>query len=326
MPFGTRPRPQSAQDPRPPIDRTSAKANAGVNGRIVMPSGPYTLRRLAGAACLFLLPPAALAQDEIAENWDKVTAEDVRFGSGGVEIAGSLYSPVGDPQAALVLVHGSDATGRMSDFARLFATKGFAVLTYDKRGSGESGGALPGPYNVSPENLELLADDAAAAMAWLAHRPELAGVAAGYFGVSQAGWVAPQAAARTPETDFLVMWSATAMTVADELEAGLAEGENAGNEPEIRTIVEQLRRDGTDPDPSEAIAAFGKPSLWIYGTEDAVVPVPLALAVLEPLAAGDHPEITVVMNEDGEHNLDLQHDRGIFEGIVEWMLAQADAG
>lgn len=269
-----------------------------------------------------LLPAGALAQDAIAQNWSLVTTEEVRFDSSGVQIAGALYSPVGDPQAALVLVHGSEVARRMDDFARLFATKGFAVLTYDKRGSGGSGGALPGPYNVSPENLDLMADDAAAAMEWLAAQPSLAGLAAGFWGISQAGWIVPPAAARTPQTDFIVMWSATAMTVADELEAGLAEGENAGSEVEIRAFIDRLRADGTDPDPAAAIAAFGRPSLWIYGSKDTVVPVPLALAVLEPMSAGAHPEITVVMNEGGGHNLDIQQDRALFEGMVDWMLSQ----
>lgn len=269
---------------------------------------------------------AARAQDSIADNWDSVSSLPASFESSeGAALAGEIWLPSGPPTAGLVLVHGSDVNTRLSDFARLFATQGFAVLTYDKRGNGESGGELPGPYNVSPVNLDLMTDDAAAAMTWLAARPELDSLPVGYWGISQAGWIAPEAAARTAETDFLVMWSATAMSVADELEDGLAEGENAENAQVIRDFIAELRTNGDDPDPVPAIAAFGRPSLWIYGTADVVVPVPLALAALEPMIADGHTEIEIRMNEGGGHNLDLSRDRGTFDAMVEWIRAQPDS-
>ncbi|WP_431243610.1 hypothetical protein ACQ9BO_03250 [Flavobacterium sp. P21] len=54
----------------------------------------------------------------------------------------------------------------MIDFATTLANNGIAVLTYDKRGVGESGGVYAGPEvgtnNVDFVNLTLLSLDASA--------------------------------------------------------------------------------------------------------------------------------------------------------------------
>lgn len=76
---------------------------------------------------------------------------------------------------------------------RCFAADGFAVLTYDKRGVGESGGVYEAHYNTSPENLSLLAGDASAALEWLLDRRERRGRKSGFWGISQAGWIIPLA-------------------------------------------------------------------------------------------------------------------------------------
>src|SRR5262245_40886489 len=79
----------------------------------------------------------------------------------GAMIAGDIHLPAGRPTAGVVLVHGSGPEPRMTGFGNVLAGDGFAVLTYDKRGVGKSGGTYEGTYNISRDNLHLLADDAA---------------------------------------------------------------------------------------------------------------------------------------------------------------------
>ena len=68
----------------------------------------------------------------------------------------------------------------------MLAAQGIAVFTYDKRGTGQSGGFYT-------QNFELLADDAAAAMQQAQALAAGRFSKAGYWGQSQGGWVAPLA-------------------------------------------------------------------------------------------------------------------------------------
>ena len=116
------------------------------------------------------------------------------------------------PKRRFVLVHGSGKIRQICYLlARLLAENGFAVLTYDKRGVlGIRAGIMKGQDNVSAKNLNLLADDASAAMEALEQDSRLKQIPAGFVGVSQAGWIVPLAAVKSPATKFIpegTLWS-----------------------------------------------------------------------------------------------------------------------
>src|SRR3990167_4680993 len=121
---------------------------------------------------------------------DSILVKEIVFESEGVKLAGSIYAPK-DAQAAVVLVHGSDPVPRMTKLAELLAKNGLLVLTYDKRGVGESGGVYVGPQvgtnNISVDNLTLLAKDASAAINVI-HQYDK-DLPIGLVGASQAGWI-----------------------------------------------------------------------------------------------------------------------------------------
>ena len=123
------------------------------------------------------------------------------FESAETRLAGQLIEPADpvDPKRPLVvLVHGSEKTSAIgSVYAYLLAAQGVSVFVFDKRGTGSS----EGEYT---QNFELLADDAAAALA--EGRRLAAGRfgRAGFFGGSQGGWVAPLAATRS-QADFVAV-------------------------------------------------------------------------------------------------------------------------
>jgi alpha-beta hydrolase superfamily lysophospholipase len=95
------------------------------------------------------------------------TIQDIKFESHGDKLVGSILKPK-KTFAAVVIVHGSDPVKREMEFAKLLAKEGLTVLTYDKRGVGESGGVYVGPSvgtnNIDSTNLTLLSRDASTAI------------------------------------------------------------------------------------------------------------------------------------------------------------------
>lgn len=151
------------------------------------------------ALLLFLLALPSVTQ-ETADGRATVqplAPQEVRFASGGVTLGGLLRLPAGPPPyPAVVLLPGSLATAkedeRLGAVAAAFVARGFAALTTDSRGTGASQG------DFAAASFEVLADDAAAAVAMLRKRPEVRANAVGVWGVSQgATWVGPLAAERS---------------------------------------------------------------------------------------------------------------------------------
>lgn len=169
--------------------------------------------------------------------WPRIALQetDTTFVSVGSRLAGRLIEPeTRQPNLPLVvMVHGSErssATG--SPYAYALAAQGIRVFAYDKRGTGES----EGEYT---QNFELLAEDAAAA---LAHARELAKGRfgrAGYFGGSQGGWVAPLAATRS-DADFVAIGFGLVVSPIDEdREQMISEARAAGLDAQA---IEQINR------------------------------------------------------------------------------------
>ncbi len=132
--------------------------------------------------------------------------ERVVFESGGIHLSGSLLIPHGEgPFPAVVMVHGSGPQTRESYriAADRFARDGVACLFYDKRGTGSS----QGDWRETP--LEVLADDALAGLRMLQAHQGIVAQDVGLWGVSQAGWILPQAAASAKDVAFIIPVSAT---------------------------------------------------------------------------------------------------------------------
>jgi uncharacterized protein len=149
---------------------------------------PLYIRILCGIA---IAATPAVSQSQIDER-------DVAFHAGTVTLAGTLLTPHDagrHPLPAIALLSGSGPGPRqqLRLFADRFARLGFAALIFDKRGSGSSEGSW------TDESLDDLADDALAAVSFLRAQPGIDGQRVGVWGVSQAGWVIPRAAARAPD-------------------------------------------------------------------------------------------------------------------------------
>jgi alpha-beta hydrolase superfamily lysophospholipase len=139
---------------------------------------------------LFLWLLLITLPDMVFSQSTEFTSQNVKFESQGVTLAGSILIPK-KAFAAVVIVHGSDPVKREMDFAIRLAKKGIAVLTYDKRGVGESGGVYVGPSvgtnNIDTTNLILLSDDASAAVDIFKTYLKDKNTPIGLIGFSQAG-------------------------------------------------------------------------------------------------------------------------------------------
>lgn len=261
--------------------------------------------------------------DEVAHRV-ALRAVPVAFTSGGARLLGTLLLPSGAqhrPYPALVLAHGSEASDRHSfgPVPYVLAGHGYAVLVFDKRGTGASSGSW------RDVGLEPLADDVAAAARLLAARADVDARRIGIVGFSEGGWVAPLAAARTPVVHFIVTISGGGLTKGDAYvhkarriaeESGLT-GRTLDSAVAVAesTIAESRDRvrgarspTGFDRrvayDPADDWRRFRGPVLVMAGADDVLEPAVRSSAWLErTLREAGNLDVTVKLFPRAHHSL-----------------------
>src|SRR3990167_8997657 len=118
---------------------------------------------------------------------------------------------------------------------RAMAAQGLYVFVYDKRGTGASDGEYT-------QNFELLAEDAANALAQARGMAAGRFGRAGFFGGSQGGWVAPLAATRTKADFVAVGFGLVASPIEEDREQMVSEVRAAGLGEEAVTLVNRLSK------------------------------------------------------------------------------------
>jgi dipeptidyl aminopeptidase/acylaminoacyl peptidase len=146
-----------------------------------------------------------------------VISQEVQFANAGANLAGTVYLPsVGNHLPAVVVLHHARAATREADLYRHLReglpALGFAVLIYDRRGSGQSSGSLQGV------DYETLADDAVAGQHALAKLSRIDPAKIGFWGLSQGGWLAVLAAGRSPDAAFAISVSAPLVTADEQMQ------------------------------------------------------------------------------------------------------------
>ncbi|MEX2610117.1 MAG: acyl-CoA thioester hydrolase/BAAT C-terminal domain-containing protein [Gemmatimonadota bacterium] len=153
---------------------------------------------------------------------------ELRFESEGAELVGTVLLPPGEgPFPAAVTLGGSNWTTRASirGESESLASNGVAVLIFDKRGHGESGGDQTVPFAT-------IAADARSGAEALRSLPEIRDDAVGVFGRSRGGWPAPLATAGSSAFAFVVLFVPSGRTPAEqETYRRLAVLEDAGATP-----------------------------------------------------------------------------------------------
>ena len=109
-------------------------------------------------------------------------------------------APASGRLPGIVILQGSTSNMRREYqfYADHFARAGLAVVTFDKRGTGESSG------NYAAATYDDLAADAAAAVQNLRRQPEIDSARVGVWGLSQGAFIAPLVARRVASIAFIV--------------------------------------------------------------------------------------------------------------------------
>jgi pimeloyl-ACP methyl ester carboxylesterase len=273
-----------------------------------------------------------LGQVPTASAEDTATVHhDVSFVSQGATLRGTVYIPSKAPiVAGAVWVDGSGETKRKPGLAEYLARSGLALLTYDKRGVGKSGGVYAGPEigtnNVSVENLTLLADDAVAALQSLSTEKLLHGRPLGFIGASQAGWIIPLAALKSHQARFMVLWSGPVETTHEEV---LFEQMVTGGDPEFwdHHTNEEVQKTMSgipdrfvwpDFDPRAALSKLKIPGLWFFGGRDRKVYVDLSIDNLNALIAAGHINYSYMLFPGYDHNL-AGEQRDVIDPLLAWI-------
>lgn len=146
----------------------------------------------------------------------------------GIELAGTLTLPALDAYPGVVLVSGSGPQDRDETvmghrpflvLADHLTRNGIAVLRFDDRGVGRSGG------DFATATSEDFASDALAALAFLRSGGPIPITFAGIAGHSEGGLIAPMAASRSADVSFVVMLAGPGVPGRDII---LAQGERIG--------------------------------------------------------------------------------------------------
>jgi len=280
----------------------------------------------------------------------------------GAFLAGS-YSPGRD--TAVVALHGASEGTRDYVLYRhlheVLPEVGIGVVTFDRRGEGESTG------DSSRGRFEVQAADALAVL-------DAVGVPrVGFWGLSQGGWIAPLAASESPRVAFVVGVASTGVTPSEQMMYAVAQqleragygrvvvqrvlalrreyeafvhGRGAGREdalaaelsaamnepwwllaflPPILLDAEGRRLwiEEMDWDPRPVFARVQVPALMFYGADDAWTPVEPSVEAWRE-ARGSAVDLVVV--PDASHEMALPDGSISLEyeqKLVDWLLEQA---
>lgn len=259
---------------------------------------------------------------------NNLVIHDIKFESQGITLAGSILLPK-NPFAAVVIVHGSDPVKREMEFAKRLAKAGIAVLTYDKRGVGESGGIYVGPSvgtnNIDTTNLNLLSQDANSAVNTFRNYLKGKKMPIGLVGFSQAGWIIPIAASKDPKIAYMVLFSCPTISTLEQLRFQFyTNGNNHFWENHTEEDAREHIKNDPDryhfvtTDPKATLNTLSIPGLWLFGEKDIQIPVKLCIEQLNTFKVQGKPFEYTLFSKLG-HNTVSDQDTAPFDISIQWI-------
>ena len=205
---------------------------------------------------------------------------------------------------AVVIGHGS-APSTIDDvgFYTYLAKKlGMAILAYDKRGAGESEGTYESfCVERSEEWFDILAKDMSEFILWMSKQPEIDPGRIGLLGGSQAGWIMPYAAHKNSKVRFIIIGEGIPLSAGEEAYFSNLTGDGFEGSYTISEADDRMKDfDGQKGfDPNTILMEIDAEILWIFGTQDPVIPVD---ASIRKLRRWKNPKHEIVILENGDHN------------------------
>jgi uncharacterized protein len=231
---------------------------------------------------------------------------DVEFTCVGASQAGTLYLPAdGEGHPAVIWVHGAGEATRLPFDAPIvsgFVREGIAFFSYDKRGVGDSEGeCCPGDYG----HFNLLTADVIGAIVAVRGAEGVGPEDVGLIGASQAGWIAPRAAAESGHVAFTALASAAVLPYEQiaayaDLTGGDGSADPFPSTQEIADTLDGTSWEGVDPRPY--LEHMDVPELFLLGDADREIPYAQTVDALDRLKA-DGASITVASFPGAGHGL-----------------------
>jgi uncharacterized protein len=221
-----------------------------------------------------------------------------------------------EPVPAVMILHGAGSRKENhADFARAAASYGFAALTFDNRGHGETEG------DMGPET----AGDVVRLAQFLSERDEIATGRIAVRGSSMGGMLAIHLAADSPHVAAVVAICPAAEWMLLEDVQRLADGRPAP----AGSALNEMRIDATGlaawldvSDVADAVERMGsKPLLLIHARGDEVVPSSHSEQLYERAA---EPRRLLLL-EGGNHR-SAQHDAEVQGESLRWLSGVLGAG
>ncbi len=266
------------------------------------------------------------------EQISELKKERVTYRNAETLLSGILWLPgTPGPHPALVIVDGSGKTTaeRMEASIRVFVDLGFACLSYDKRGVGDSGGKYLGGLDI---DIPLLANDVVAGVKFLMSRKEVDRSQVGLLGQSQAGWIIPVAAAEFEDVSFTVIFSGTTVTLGEENYFSQLSGDDPFWKFIYRNLsLEEISRRLAEKEPSlfdplPYLEKMAVPGLWLYGELDRSQPTRESVVILDRLIRDHNKDFTYKVFEGADHGIAIDGKlvEGVSETMKNWLLAHVE--
>lgn len=213
-------------------------------------------------------------------------ATDVMIPSTGATLAAEITEPLtAGPHPGIVVVHGAERGERFiyDVWVGIYTSLGLDVLTYDKRGIGQSTGTYPGEFPTASA-LTTYATDVEAAREFLSRWPGVDAKRVGFHGGSQGGWTVPLAMGTHAGAAFAVLVSAPVTTV-DQTDEWASFSGNGAEMPSESTdqMLAAVRATHSGFDPVPSLEKISVPILYVLGTNDRTVPTVVCLEILDSM-------------------------------------------
>ena len=233
--------------------------------------------------------------------------------NGDNTLGGALFLPmdISNTVPAMVIIAGSGPSTREDGegFAAFLASHGYAAVSYDKRGYGESTGEQLGSVSVSNSinAFDKLSSDAVAWANFLKEHENIDIDKIGLIGTSQAGWIIPLAASKSSDIKFMVNIVGPTVTVGEEIfYSSLTGNDPAGNnlssysDEELDSLLANFTGDrGYDPYPY--LREVQIPGFWALGEKDYSIPVPKTIRILEDLVNNHGKDYEILILPNANH-------------------------
>ncbi len=259
--------------------------------------------------------------------------EDIYFENDNILLSGTLYLPnkKTGPFPTFILVHGPGAYPRSfyEYYARTFNKKGYAVMIYDKRGTGRSQGNYRYiSRRTSEKRFSELSGDVQSAYNHLLKNPKVDGDRIGLLGFSQGGWIVPIVAGKNEDLYCSIIVSGPVVSVGEEIFYSRLTGDGFPRKYDkinfdkiYERVFNYKGKSGFTPVPH--ISRINSPTLWIYGEKDRCVPSKVSIDKLNYIASAYAKEnFSTRIYPNGDHKLrDIKTRQYIdyFDDVFNWL-------